>query len=199
MKTITLLATIVMLVAFTSCAGSAVEPGGAEPSATASASSPGGAEPSATATAVEPGGAEPSATVSASFEFKYRDAIVVAGDTLESFTDAVGEPNGVFDSPGCAFGEHDSIVYYSGIELSCYRIGGVDYILEIILKDDSVRTPENIFIGSLESDVRNAYGDSPDIDSAGLIKYVRGNVSLRFVLESGTVVEIAYYDEEPLS
>ena len=69
--------------------------------------------------------------------------------------------------------------------------GDKDYVNSILLTDDSVTTPEGVYIGSSDADVRAAYGEDAGTLS-GALCYTKGGTDLNFILEDGKVISIEY-------
>ena len=74
----------------------------------------------------------------------------VGGITVEMDADAapivegLGEPVSYFEAASCAFEGLDKMYTYNGFELDTYPKGEKDYVSTVILKDDTVLTPEGI-------------------------------------------------------
>ncbi len=104
---------------------------------------------------------------------------------------ALGEPLRYSESPSCAFEGLDKIYTYSGFTLTTRPEGGRDLIDMIALTDDSVTTPEGIFIGDSADAVKEAYG-MPAEESELLLRYESNGTRLQFLLKNGEVTAIEY-------
>ena len=105
--------------------------------------------------------------------------------------EALGEPKSYFEAASCAFEGLDKFYSYSGFEVDTYPLDNKDYVSLIILKDDSVTTPEGASIGISRDDVIKAYGT--DFQEQGdLIIYEKGGMKLCFIMQSGNVASIEY-------
>lgn len=123
---------------------------------------------------------------------------VYGGVTIHMNTDAapvliaLGEPLEYFEAESCAFKGLDKTYFYSGIELTTYpKDADTDYISSVNFKDDSVSTPEGIYIGSSLSDMLTAYGEDNTV-SGNSYTYTLGNSSMVFVVEDDEVAAITY-------
>ncbi|GHV04816.1 hypothetical protein FACS1894217_00670 [Clostridia bacterium] len=125
------------------------------------------------------------------FAYTYKSVPITLGAKADDFIAAAGEPTKVFESPSCAFEGIDKILYYPGFVINTYPDNGVDFILSVVFEDDSVKTPEGIFLGSSAADVESKYGKAQTSDATQL-KYVKGDTSLTFLLEDGAVSDISY-------
>lgn len=104
---------------------------------------------------------------------------------------ALGEAKQYFEAASCAFEGLDKTYTYSGFSITTRPDGDKDFVNSIILTDDSVTTPEGLYIGSTADDVTAAYGECPDATDT-FLSYTKGNTALNFVLEDGKVVSIEY-------
>jgi hypothetical protein len=80
---------------------------------------------------------------------------------------------------------------YSGFEINTYPDGDTNYIAYILLKDDTVSTPEGIDLSSSKADVIAAYGDDYTEDDNKLT-YKKGDMTLNFLLDGDSIVSIEY-------
>lgn len=124
--------------------------------------------------------------------FIYNGVEIILGEKADGIIASLGEPNGVFESPSCAFEGIDKIFYYNGFLINTYPDSGEDYILSVSLTDDSLKTPEGIMLGMALDDVLNAYGDGYK-NELGMYTYTLENTELSFLIEDGAVVDITYY------
>ena len=103
------------------------------------------------------------------------------------------EPRAVFEAPSCAFTGLDITYFYPGFELTTYTQRGQDmeYVLSVVITDDSVATPEGAYIGGIKESMERAYGREY-AQSGEQFSYVRGKGNLKFILEDNTIVGIVY-------
>ena len=139
------------------------------------------------------GGSQGSSAAAASGEyvFKAKDVDVHINAEAKDIIDKLGKPLSTYESPSCAFGDLDVYYTYAGFEVNTFQEKKVDYIKEIILKDDSVSTPEGVSIGEDADKVTKAYGE-PTEKSDTKLEYDKEKMKLIFVLKSGKVDEIQY-------
>lgn len=188
----------VFLVAFLAGCGTAApsrEPGESPPSAA-------GQPPGAGSTALIKDNPQPvaedeqdgSPSLSAGFLFKVRGFDIRMGEPAAPVVEALGEPMNYFEAPSCAFNGVDKIYYYSGFELYTYPVGEDDFILSIILTDDSVSTSEGIYIGMTYNDMTSAYGGD-HTQNFGQYTYTLDDSALSFLIEDDLITVITYnYD-----
>jgi hypothetical protein len=103
---------------------------------------------------------------------------------------ALGTYKNSYEAPSCAFDGMDKIYSYGGFDLMTYAQKDKDLVSGVVLRDDTVETPEGIAIGSKAEDVKKAYGDfEKDATSA---TYTSDNCKLLIIFENGVVTSIQY-------
>ncbi|HAN21660.1 MAG TPA: hypothetical protein DCP51_08325 [Clostridiales bacterium] len=125
------------------------------------------------------------------YKFEHNGVIIKMNAQSAPVIDALGEPKEYFEQASCAFQGLDKFYYYSSFEINTYEINGVDYILGVNFKDDSISTIEGIYIGSKLSDVNEAYGGDYK-DENGSRTYTLGDTKLQFIVENNIVTAINY-------
>jgi len=124
-------------------------------------------------------------------------AFVVKGATIAMHTEAapilakLGEPKEYFEAPSCAFQGTERSYVFSGFKVTTYELDGKDHIASVLVLDDSVATPEGVFLGATLEEVTKAYG-SGYAQNLGLYTYASGRMSLAFLVEDGKVTSIEY-------
>ncbi|MDR0859026.1 MAG: hypothetical protein LBN97_08350 [Oscillospiraceae bacterium] len=181
--------TIAILAAavFGACDGEPAAPGVLAPGNTAS-------EASAPAMSVDEASAVPG---EAGFEFIYKGNAIVLGSKADDFIAKAGAPKDVFEAPSCAFEGIDKILYYPGFIINTYPIDGTDYILSVVLGDDSLTTPEGVYLGMGADEIPDVYGPVSEKENA--LIYKKGGTTLTFITENGAVADITYYYEAAIS
>lgn len=104
---------------------------------------------------------------------------------------ALGEPLSYFEAASCAFDGLDKTYTYAGFTVTTRPDGDKDYVNCVYLTDDSLTTPEGLYIGASAEDVLECYG-TPNQQTDTLISYVNGNTALNFILKDGAVISIEY-------
>lgn len=123
---------------------------------------------------------------------------VVSADNFEIKIDqdmaevlaGIGDPLAYFEAASCAFDGLDKTYTYAGFVITTRPDGDKDYVNAILLTDDSVTTPEGLYIGSSAEAVIESYGEAERTDTR--ISYVDGNTTLSFILKDGYVISIEY-------
>lgn len=115
--------------------------------------------------------------------------VVAIDEDMAQVLDDIGSPQSYFEAPSCAFEGLDKTYTYSGF-IIITRPESVDLVTSITLTDDSVATPEGIYIGCPAADVIAAYGAAAETET--LLSYQKGNTTLNFILADGAVISIEY-------
>lgn len=103
----------------------------------------------------------------------------------------LGKELAYFEAESCAFQGLDKTYSYPGFDLMTYPIEGTDYISSIVLMDDSVTTPEGLYIGAPESDIISRLGEEYESENGSYV-YIRGQSQLMIITEGGSVTSIEY-------
>jgi len=125
------------------------------------------------------------------FVFISGDVQIVIDAEAETIVEALGKPKSYFEAASCAFEGLDKIYTYPGFEVNTYPLKDVDYISSVILKDDTVATPEGLAIGDSKDKIEELYGNDCTVDN-NLIVYERGEMKLRIILKDDTIASIEY-------
>jgi hypothetical protein len=146
-------------------------------------------KPVSDATAL-PGGATTAPSQDDGYVFKKGDVTVIMKAKAADIIAALGKPTSYYESPSCAFEGMDKTYSYPGFDVTTYTEGGVDYISGVVFWDDSVETPEGLFIGASAADVQRIYGT----EAAGKTKVEleKGSSQLLILLKDDTVTSIQY-------
>lgn len=165
---------------------------------TACSSDDGTASSSGTETgSTSSGGTVASSTVSETSstdagKFTYQNYSFTLAEDIDSALTTLGEPVDYFEAPSCAFDGLDKIFYYSSVELRTYPVGDVDFLSEILLKDDTVTTAEGSYIGISVEEMLKKQGDEYTQDG-NQYTFSHGDSHLIFIADSdGVVIAINY-------
>jgi hypothetical protein len=125
------------------------------------------------------------------YVFKYNDTSIPVNTDVDPILKELGEPLDYFEAESCAFQGLDKTYYFSGFELTTYPINGKDYVSSIYFLDDSVSTPEGIYIGCPVDKVVEAYGEEYTGGENAYI-YQKEDSSLIIIVENDEVISITY-------
>ena len=131
------------------------------------------------------------APAEAGFVFTYNGTDITMNAPAADIVAALGEPKSYTEEASCAFEGLDKTYYYGSFYLQTYPMEDVDYVYSMWLVDDSVSTPEGIYIGAPEAQVESAYGaDSYNGTNAYIV--TKGDSKLTVIIENGVVSSIQY-------
>ena len=126
-----------------------------------------------------------------SYVFLSGDFTISIDQDMADVLAALGEPQSYFEAASCAFEGLDKTYTYSGFQITTRPEGDKDYVNSILLTDDSVTTPEGLYIGCLRADVMDAYNCSSEGDSGSLMLTL-DNTTLSFIFQDDKVISIEY-------
>jgi hypothetical protein len=136
----------------------------------------------------------PTATPTASndgYTFVVKGATIAMHAEVAPILAKLGDPKEYFEAPSCAFQGIEKTYAYAGFKLTTYELDGVDHVASVLILDDSVATPEGVFMGATLDEVTKAYGGQY-AQNLGLYTYTSGKMTLAFLLENGKVTSIEY-------
>lgn len=123
------------------------------------------------------------------------NGVDVAVDALmSSLLDKLGEPTKYYESESCAFQGLDKVYTYGSVIIRTYPLNGVDYVLNVDLKDDTVTTAEGLAIGDAKSKVTSIYGEPTDSND-NAVRYIKNGSVLTVFITDGAVSAITYSAE----
>ena len=120
-------------------------------------------------------------------------------DPAQEVLDALGEPQGTFESDSCAYQGKDMFYYYDGFEVMVNDVDGTLRITGITLADDTVSNPQGVKIG-MDMDEALSLMGAPDYPESitvthngGVYKLVSGSTMLRLKAgDDGTLAAAEY-------
>lgn len=128
------------------------------------------------------------------FSFKQNDVSIYMNTDVIPAIDALGEYQHYFEAESCAFKGLDKFYTYPGFEITTYPLDGKDYISALNLMDDTVSTPEGIYLGATVDDMIAAYG-SDYVESSGSYTYIKDDSKLQFIVMDDEIISITYLAE----
>ncbi len=130
-------------------------------------------------------------TTETGFVFKYSNTEIAMNVKAEPIIAALGEPLSYTEEASCAFSGLDKTYNYGSFVMQTYPDGDVDYVYCLWLADDSVATPEGIYIGSSKADVEKAYG-ADGFNGSNAYVMTKGACTLTVIVEGDVVTNITY-------
>ena len=128
-------------------------------------------------------------TGSLDYYFEVKGVKVEMKADAEAVLKALGSYKSSYEAPSCAFDGMDKIYSYGAYDILTYTADGKDFISGVVLRDDTVETPEGIAIGSKLEDVRKKYNAKEEGSS---INVYSENCRLLIIFDNGVVTSIQY-------
>ena len=128
------------------------------------------------------------------YVFRANGVDIVIGAPADDIIKALGTPSKTNSSASC--GGFDGLDYdytYKGFRVSTTPAANGQIIAKVVLTDDSVKTPEGLYIGMTRADAEAAMAGKGTPDSVGdNLVYVKGNVKLQVVFRGDSISGISY-------
>lgn len=109
-------------------------------------------------------------------------------DETEQVLPALPAYSSTFSEQSCAFPGADVSYSFDGFRITTNEIDGVSRITGISVKDDTVKTPQGLYIGMSETDARAAF---PALSKSGW-NLEDGTALLSVIVSDGVVTRIEY-------
>lgn len=110
---------------------------------------------------------------------------------MNELASRLGEAKSVFEAPSCAAQGIAYVYGYGSYEIETYPDGEKNRIAYIILKDDTIATPEGIDLSKTKADIVKVYGEASE-ESDGRITYKKGGMKLNFIFSGENITSIEY-------
>lgn len=116
-------------------------------------------------------------------------------DAADDVFSALPQNSGTFVGTSCAFADSQDTFYtYDGFQIMT-NVYDVERVTAITIADDTVRTPQGVYIGMTVSDAENALG--MEAQTGGFLQ-TEGTCTLSVVVQDGVVTAIQYVPAEGL-
>ena len=126
------------------------------------------------------------------YAFIHNNVEITPNDLVEPLVTALGSDYNYYESPSCAYIGLDKCYVYEGFSIYTYPDDKAeDHVLQVVLTDDSLSTPEGLIIGDTSEKVIELYGEDY-VESDGSYAYTLGKTTLNVIIQNGTVVSIQY-------
>ena len=126
------------------------------------------------------------------FVFIHNNIKIKPNDLVDPLVAALGSDYAYYESPSCAYTGLDKCYVYKGFSIYTYPDDkAVDHVLQVVLTDDTLSTPEGLIIGDTAEKVKELYG-TDYAESNGSFAYTRGKTSLMIIMKNDRVLSIQY-------
>lgn len=127
----------------------------------------------------------------AGYVFESNGTEIVVDMDMSAVADKLGEPVNYYEEPSCAAQGIAKIYTYSGFEIETYPDGDSDLIACVVLKDDSVATPEGVDLSMTKEEIIVAYGSDYEESETSMV-YEKNGTKLCFILDGEDIASIEY-------
>jgi hypothetical protein len=129
----------------------------------------------------------------AGYVFKAGDVTVAVNTPAEDTISKLGTPKNYGESPSCGeFDGTDKVYTYAGFRVYTEPGKSADVINKIELTDDSVKTPEGVYVGMSTEDAKAAMKSATPTERGESLVYAADGVELNFICRDGYVTSIQY-------
>jgi hypothetical protein len=132
-------------------------------------------------------------------EFAQNDMYLSIGDTgisveenIESIVSVLGEPTDYSEAPSCAFDGMDKIYTYPGITFYTYPSDEEDYVLEIVLDDETYQTLKGAQVGMSLDEITAIYGEGYESNGNYIMYYANETEYMYCYMNGETVTSIGF-------
>lgn len=150
-----------------------------------------GGEPAETTAPKADNPSEPAVTDEPGYTFNVSGIDIMMHASAAPVLEALGQPKSYTEEASCAFEGLDKTYFYGSFYLTTYPLGEEDHIFSLWLVDDSLPTPEGIYIGSTQAEVEAAYG-TEGFNGTNAYVMTKGSSKLTIILDGTTVSSIQY-------
>lgn len=127
------------------------------------------------------------------YVFKSGDVTVAVNTPAEATISKLGEYKSYGESPSCGeFDGTDKVYTYAGFRVYTEPGKSADVINKIELIDDSVKTPEGVYVGMSAEDAKTAMKSAALTERGESLVYAADGMELSFVCRDGYVASIQY-------
>jgi len=124
--------------------------------------------------------------------FIHNNVKIAPNDLVDPLVTALGSDYSYYESPSCAYTGLDKCYVYQGFSIYTYPDdNAVDHVLQVVLTDDTLSTPEGLIIGDTAEKVIELYG-TDYTESDGSFAYTQGKTTLMIIMKNDRVLSIQY-------
>lgn len=123
--------------------------------------------------------------------FVYKGIEIAMDVPAQPILDQLGDPKSCTEEASCAFEGVDKTYFYGSFYLQTYPAQDGDRIQSLWIVDDTVTTPEGVYIGMNTDGVKAAYGEEVFTDNGSCV-VADGYISLTILFENDAVSSIQY-------
>ncbi len=128
------------------------------------------------------------------YTFVSGNAEIAIGQSAEDAIQKLGAYRSVNESASCGgIPGVDRVYTYAGFRVKTTPAEGGDIVCQIVLSDDSRKTPEGVYIGMPAADAKSLMSRTGNPETVGEnLVYKSGDMKLQILIRDGYVVGIQY-------
>lgn len=126
----------------------------------------------------------------AAFGYNNGELTLTPGEKFDAQADGLAETTAYMEAASCYYDGLDKVFTYDGYEVTTFPKEDGDYIQDINISSESIKTDKGIGVGSALADVEEAYGKDYTI-SGKMYKYYQDNTKYMYFFILNDVVQ--YY------
>ena len=128
------------------------------------------------------------------YVFRYKGTEIRVNTDMNKILSDLGDDYSYFEAASCAgLGMSKTYTYGGSVVISTNPNGAVDVISSINFLDDTIQTPEGIYIGCTKDQVTAAYGAATE-ETATTLTYELNDTVLVFVFDGDNAVTNIIYN-----
>lgn len=128
----------------------------------------------------------------AEFGYNNGEVLLVPGERFNVQAEGMGETISYMEAASCYYEGLDKVFTYEGYEVTTYPKDGGDFIQDINITSDTIRTAEGIGIGSTLAEVEAAYGTEHTVSGKMYEYYQDDNKYMYFFIMNDVVKYYGY-------
>ncbi len=129
------------------------------------------------------------------FTFKNNDGVEIAiGASADEVIDKLGAHQSMNESASCGgIPGNDRVYTYIGYRVKTTPAEGGNIICQVELTDDTLKTPEGVYIGMKAEDAKSAMSGKGTLETVGEnLIYKSGEMKLQIIIRDGYVTGVQY-------
>lgn len=134
-------------------------------------------------------------TKEATFGFTNGSVTLVPGEKFNPDAEGVGETVAYMEAASCYYDGLDKVFTYNGYEVTTYPAQDGDYIQDINISSDTIKTAEGVGVGSTLSQLEAAYGKEYTV-SGKMYRFYEDDTKYMYFFLSDDVVKYYGYGIE---
>ncbi len=124
------------------------------------------------------------------FGYNNGSVMLTPGEKFDAGADGMPETTAYMEGASCYFDGLDKVFTYDGYEVTTYPKADGDYIQDVSISSDTIKTDKGIGVGSTIEDIEKAYGNDYTV-SGKMYEYYQDDTKYMYFFILNDVVQ--YY------